>query len=80
MDSKLGQYRLDLINNTKAELARPQQQQDDHRKLFAASITYRLEGVIGDMLETPQYTADYATAVEALMEAYVKARTLIGDS
>jgi len=77
MDSKLGQYRLDLINNTKAELAKPQDQQDSHRKLFAASITYRLEGVIGDMLETPQYTADYATALASFVDAYTKVKSLL---
>lgn len=77
MTTALGQYRLDLINHTKAELAKPQDQQDEHRKLFAASITYRLEGVIGDMLETPQSTADYATALNALVDAYTKLKPMI---
>ena len=77
MTNALGQYRLNLINNTKAELAKPQDQQDGHRKLFAASITYRLEGVIGDMLESPQYTADYATALASFVDAYTKVKELI---
>ena len=74
MNELLGQYRLQLINSAKAELAKPQSQQDDHRKLFAASVTYRLEGIIGDMLQTPQYTADYAAALTAFVDSYDKLR------
>ena len=77
MTNTLGQYRLNLINSAKAELARPQDQQADHRQLFAASVTYRLEGVIGDMLESPQYTADYATALDAFVDAYSKLKPMI---
>ena len=70
MPIDLGQYRLNTIKAAKAELAKPEDQQAEHRKLFAASNTYRLEGVIGDMLANPQYTADYATALYNFVGAY----------
>ena len=62
-DNQLGQYREDMIKAAKAELAKSPSEQHSHRKLFAASIVYRLEGIIGDMLEKPQNTADFATAL-----------------
>lgn len=73
----LGQYRLATIKAAKAELAKPQSEQDGHRKLFAASNAYRLEGVIGDMLQNPKYTEDYATALNQFVDAYTKLKGLI---
>lgn len=75
--SALGDYRLATIQNAQAELAKPQEEQDKHRKLFAASNAYRLEGVIGDMLEKPQYTADYATALFNFVGAYNKLKSYL---
>ena len=77
VDAQLGQYRLGLINAAKAELARPKNEQDGHRQLFAASVCYRLEGVITDMLEKPQTTADYGDAINSLVDAYTKLKPFI---
>ena len=73
----LGQYRIDTIKAAKSELAKPKDQQADHRKLFAAANAYRLEGVIGDMLAKPQDTADYATALNNFVDAYSKLKSFI---
>ena len=70
----LGEYRLNLIRNAKAEMKKSQQDQDADQKLFVVAIYSRLTGVITDMLENPKYTADYATALEAFTETYVKMR------
>ena len=77
MNPSLGKYRLDLINAAKSELAKPQSEQDGHRALFAASVCYRLEGVITDMLQTPQSTADYCEGVNSLVDAYTKLKPFI---
>ena len=73
----LAQYRLASIKATKAELAKPQSEQDGHRKLFAADNAYRLEEVIGDMLYKPEHTEDYATALNQFVDAYTKLKNLI---
>ena len=73
----LGQYRLATIKNAQAELAKSKDQQDKHRQLFAASNAYRLEGVIGDMLANPSYTADYASALNDFVSAYAKLKQMI---
>ena len=75
----LGQYRLSTIKAAKAELAKPKDQQAEHRKLFAASNVYRLEGIIGDMLANPQYTEDYATALFRFVGAYSHLRKLLDE-
>ena len=70
----LGKYRVNLIENAKAEMAKPQADQDADQKLFMVCIYSRLTGIITDMLQNPEYNADYATALESFTETYVKLR------
>ena len=72
----LGQYRINTINNAKTELAKPKDQQAEHRKLFVASTLYRLEGIIGDMLADPKYETAYTTSLYQFVGAYSKMREL----
>ena len=76
MPIDLGQYRLNTINDTKSELAKPKDTQAEHRRLFVASTLYRLEGVITDMLEKPAYTNEYASPLLCYVEAYNKIRQI----
>ena len=76
MPIDLGQYRLNTINDAKAELAKPKDTQSEHRRLFVASTLYRLEGVITDMLEKPVYNSSYTSPLYQFIGAYSKIRQI----
>lgn len=68
----LGKYRLNLIEIAKEEMKKSAADQEADQRLFMVSIYTRLTAVITDMLQKPEYTADYATALEAFTETYMK--------